>query len=406
MDGLIFAGIVLALLFNFVNGMNDAANSIATIVATRVLSPLKAVVMAAFFNLVGPLVFTTAVAQTIGKGVVDPVFLTTTVIIIGLVVAVLWVFLSSVVGIPISATHALVGGLVGSAAASAGLGVIILPPAGTILSLFLDIALGALTGAVVFFIIGRIVNEEAMLPFIAQGAFFGVVLSVPVVIITGLLKLSGLSAILLFIFISPLLGFIAAYTISLVFIRYFRNTDPKKMNDISKKLQIISASFYSLGHGSNDAQNAMGIITAILIAGGVLHEFIVPTWVIVLSCSAIALGTLLGGWQVVKTMARKITNLRPYQGFCAETSGGVALSFVTSFGVPVSTTHAITGAIMGVGASRGSSAVQWGIVRQIVTAWVVTIPITSVTAYLLFFLYEAVFAIPGADVTMTGIPLV
>ena len=185
MDPLVIAGIVLALLFNFVNGMNDAANSIATIVATRVLSPLKAVLMAAFFNLIGPLVFTTAVAKTIGNGIVDPMFLTTSVLLIGLFVAVLWVFLSSCLGIPISATHALVGGLIGSAAAYAGFGVIVLPSVGTITGLFMYIAIGAIIGMVIFAIIRISAQEDAMLPFIAQGAFAGAVLSVPVVIITG-----------------------------------------------------------------------------------------------------------------------------------------------------------------------------------------------------------------------------
>jgi len=172
MDPLLLAGIVLALLFNFVNGMNDAANSIATIVATRVLSPVKAVAMAAFFNMIGPLIFTTAVAKTIGKGIVDPMFLTTSVIVIGLVVAVLWVFLSSCFGIPISATHALVGGLIGSAAAYAGIGVIFLPSVDTIMMLFMYVGIGAIFGMIVLFIIGRSTKEEAMLPFIAQGAFF------------------------------------------------------------------------------------------------------------------------------------------------------------------------------------------------------------------------------------------
>ena len=285
----------------------------------------------------------------------------------------------------------LVGGLVGSAAAYAGIGVIILPSAGTIMWLFIYAAIGAIIGMIVFSIIGRLTKEEAMRPFIAQGAFFGAVLSVPFIIITGLLKMSGLFTIVVFIVVSPLLGFISAYIFSLVFIRYFRNQNPNKMNFLSRKMQLVSASFYSLGHGSNDAQNAMGIITAILIAGGSITEFIVPFWVIILSCAAIALGTLLGGWQVVKTLARKITNLSPYQGFCAETSGGVVLSFITAFGVPVSTTHAITGAIMGVGASRGSSAVQWGIVRRIVTAWVITIPITATCSYACFVLYMVIF---------------
>ncbi len=391
MDPLVIAGIVLALLFNFVNGMNDATNSIATVVATRVLSPLKAVTMAAFFNMIGPLLFTTAVAKTIGKGIVEPVYLTPLVILVGMVSAVLWVYLSTHMGIPISATHALVGGLVGSAVAYAGMSVIILPSVGTVLWLFLYAAIGAIIGTVLFFLIGRVTKEEAMLPLIVQGAFFGATLSVPFVIITGLLKISGLFAIVVFIVFSPLLGFTFTYIFSLVFIRWFRNANPKKMNFLSKKLQILSASFYSIGHGSNDAQNGMGVITAILVAGGILNEFIVPVWVILICCAAIALGTLVGGWEVVKTMAKKITHLRPYQGFCAETSGGVVLSFITAFGVPVSTTHAITGAIMGVGAVKGSQAVQWGTVRRIVTAWIVTIPITAICSYACFVLYRLIF---------------
>jgi len=391
MDPLIIAGIVLALLFNFVNGMNDATNSIATIVATRGLSPLKAVTMAALCNLIGPLLFTTAVAKTIGKGIVDPMFLTPTVILVGMFVAVLWVYLSTHMGIPISATHALVGGLVGSAVAYAGMSVILLPSAGTILWLFLYAAIGAMIGTGLFFFIGRVTKEMAMLPLILQGAFFGATLSVPFVIITGLLQISGLFAIVVFIVFSPLLGFTFTYIFSLVFIRWFRNANPQKMNFLSKKLQIVSASFYSIGHGSNDAQNGMGVITAILVAGGILTDFVVPVWVILICCAAIALGTLIGGWEVVKTMAKKITNLRPYQGFCAETSGGVVLSFITAFGVPVSTTHAITGAIMGVGAVKGSQAVQWGTVRRIVTAWIITIPVTAICAFACFFLYIEIF---------------
>ena len=391
MDPLILAGIVLALLFNFVNGMNDATNSIATVVATRVLSPIRAVAMAAFFNMIGPLLFTTAVAKTIGKGIVDPVYLTPFVIVVGMFVAVIWVFSSTYIGVPISATHALVGGLIGAAAAYAGIEVIILPSAGTIIGLFVYAVMGAGIGMVVCWLIGRKIKENPMLPFILQGAFFGGVLSVPFVIITGLLKISGLFAIVLFIVISPLLGFIVTYIFSLFFIRRFRNANSKKMNFLSQKLQVFSAAFYSIGHGSNDAQNGMGIITAILVAGGLLTEFIVPVWVILMSCSAIALGTILGGWNVVKTMAKKITNLRPWQGFCAETSGGVVLSFITAFGVPVSTTHAITGAIMGVGATRGASAVHWETVRRIVTAWIITIPVTAACAYGFFVLYEMIF---------------
>jgi PiT family inorganic phosphate transporter len=238
---------------------------------------------------------------------------------------------------------------------------------------------------------GKNKKEEEIFPFITQGAFGGAVLSVPVVIITGILQISGLFAIVIFIVLSPLLGFIFTYAFSLLFIRYFRNANPKKMNFVSRKLQVVSASFYSIGHGSNDAQNGKGVITAILVSGGILHEFIVPVWVILLSCAAIALGTFLGGWNVVKTMAKKITNLRPYQGFCAETSGGVVLSFITAFGVPVSTTHAITGAIMGVGATKGSQAVQWGTVRRIVTAWIITIPITAICSFACYLLFKVLF---------------
>jgi PiT family inorganic phosphate transporter len=347
--------------------------------------------MAAFFNLIGPLLFTTAVAKTIGKGIVDPVYLTPLVIIIGMLVAVLWVYFSTHLGIPISATHALVGGLIGSAAAYAGIGVIILPSLDTIIGLFFYAAIGAIIGLFVCFLIGRVTKEEAMLLLMAQGALFGAVLAVPVVIIAGLLKISGLFAIVVFIVISPMLGFIITYIFSLLFIRRFRNSDPKKMNFLSKKLQMFSAAFYSIGHGSNDAQNGMGIITAVLVAGGILTEFIVPVWVILLSCAAMALGTLLGGWAVVKTMGQRITHLRPYQGFCAETSGGVVLTFITAFGVPVSTTHAITGAIMGVGATRGSSAVQWGTMRRIVTAWIITIPITAISSYACFLPFAVIF---------------
>lgn len=390
MDAIILVGIALALLFNFVNGMNDATNSIATVVATRVLSPIRAVAMAAFFNMIGPLLFTTAVAKTIGKGIVDPLYLTPFVIVIGMFVAVIWVFSSTYIGIPISATHALVGGLIGAAAAYAGIEVIILPSAGTIIGLFMFAAIGAGIGMTASYYIGRITKDEEFLPVLITGAVFGAVLSVPFVIISGLLKISGMFAIIVFIVLSPLLGFIITYIFSLLFIRRFRNTDAKKMNFWSKKMQVFSAAFYSIGHGSNDAQNGMGIITAVLVAGGLLTEFIVPVWVILLSCSAIALGTLLGGWNVVKTMAKKITNLRPWQGFCAETSGGVVLSFITAFGVPVSTTHAITGAIMGVGATRGASAVHWETVRRIVTAWIITIPVTAACAYGCFMLYELI----------------
>jgi PiT family inorganic phosphate transporter len=384
MEPLLITGIVLALVFNFVNGLNDAANSIATVVATRVLTPLQAVLLAAFFNMVGPLVFTTVVAKTIGKGIVSPGFMTTQVILIGLFSAVLWVIISSYSGIPISASHAIVGGLIGSAVAYAGLEGILWPAAGTVIWLAAYAAVGAAAGGLILAVLGYLKGEENLYPVIGLGALCGLALIIPLVTITRILPVSGILAILIFIVVSPVIGLLAAFLISILVVRLFRDRNSRTMNYLFRKLQLLSAAFYSIGHGSNDAQNAMGVITAILVAGGLLSEFVVPLWVIIISSSAIALGTFLGGWRVVETMATKITKLRPYQGFCAETGGGIVLAFVTAFGIPVSTTHAISGSIMGVGASRGYSAVQWGVVRRIVAAWILTIPLTAIFAYAAF----------------------
>jgi PiT family inorganic phosphate transporter len=390
MEPIIIVGIFLALLFNFVNGLNDAANSIATVVATRVLTPLQAVLLAALFNMIGPLVFTTVVAKTIGKGIVTPEFMTTHVILIGLFSAVLWVFFSSYAGIPISASHALVGGLAGSAIGFAGVSAILWPAMNTVLQLTIYTVIGALIGGGIFALFAYLKEEESTINFIFLGILCGIALTIPFITITRILPVSGILAILVFIVVSPVLGLIAAFLLGVLMVRLFRNKDSKTMNFLFRKLQIVSASFYSIGHGSNDAQNAMGVITAILVAGGLLSEFTVPLWVIIVSSSAIAIGTFLGGWKVVETMATKITKLRPYQGFCAEAGGGVVLSFVTAFGVPVSTTHAISGSIMGVGASRGYSAVQWGVVRRIVAAWILTIPLTAAFAYASFMVYRFV----------------
>jgi len=393
MEYVVIAGIVLALLFNFVNGLNDAANSVATIVGTKVLTPLQAVIMAAFFNLVGPLLFTTAIAKTIGKGLVDPAFMTTHVILLGMLAAVLWVLISSYAGIPISASHALVGGLIGSAIAYAGIHSIMLPSSWTLLLLILFAACGALIGAGIMSTIAWYKKEDHLLVYTAIGALSGLALIIPIVIITKILPISGIVAILVFIVVSPMLGLIAAFLLGMVVIRLFRRSNSKLMKFIFSKVQLVSAAFYSIGHGSNDAQNAMGIITAMLVAGGLLAEFNVPIWVIIISSAAISLGTFLGGWRVVKTMATKITKLRPYQGVCADTGGGIVLSFVTAFGIPVSTTHVISGAIMGVGATRGYSAVQWGIVRRIVAAWIITIPLTAAFSFVTFLIYKTVFLV-------------
>ncbi len=384
MELILLVIILLALLFNFVNGLNDAANSIATIVATRVLTPLKAVLMAALFNLVGPLLFTTAVAKTIGKGIISPGFMTLQVILVGLMAAVIWVFLSSYGGIPISATHALVGGLMGSAIAAGGIGACIWPPLSLVGMLAVLVATGGMLGAVILPLLARYQGETNWRDYAGMGCLCGIALLIPLGIITGILPLSGILAILTFIAVSPMLGFIAAFLFGLLTMRIVRHAASKKMNWLFNHLQIGSSAFYSAGHGSNDAQNAMGVITATLVTAGLLSDFTVPIWVILVSCSAISLGTFLGGWRVVETMAKKITTLRPHQGFCAETGGGVVLSFITLFGVPVSTTHAISGAIMGVGATQGYAAVQWGIVRRIIGAWILTIPLSASLAYVLY----------------------
>jgi PiT family inorganic phosphate transporter len=391
MELLLLVGILVALAFNFANGMNDAANSIATVVATRVLTPLQAVSMAATFNFIGPLLFTTAVAKTIGKGIVNPAYMTLEVFFIGILVACVWVLLTTFSGLPISATHALVGGIMGAAIGAGGLGACSWPTLSSIGPIVLYIIVSAFIGAVLFAVIARTMREEMWKEYFGLGAVFGSALIVPMLMITGIVTITGILAILIFIVFSPLLGFIAAYVSTLVVMRFFSGSNLQHMNSLFNRLQVVSAAFYSFNHGSNDAQNAMGAITAMLFAAGILSEFTVPVWVILVSCLAIAAGTFLGGWNVIKTMARKITNIRPYQGFCAETGGGIALTFITSFGVPVSTTHAISGAITGVGATHGYAAVQWNVLRRIIMAWVLTIPVTAFSGFVIYLMFQQIF---------------
>jgi len=392
MEAILILGIGVALLFNFLNGLHDAANSISTIVATRVLTPVRAIILASFFNLIGPLFFTTAIAKTIGKGIISPGWLTIEGIIVGILIACFWIYATAYIGIPISSTHAMIGGLIGTAVAIGGIEAVILPSLGTIGELILFSLAGASTGAVLLASIAIYKREEYISHYLKIGAFFGFIFCIPLCIILHILPISGLLAIVLFILISPSLGFAVAFLLSCAVIRTSRNRDHNKMNAIFNRLQIVSASFYSIGHGSNDAQHAMGIITAMLVSAGVLTDFVVPLWVILISTAAISLGTLTGGWKIVQTMAKKITNLRTYQGFCAETGGGLVLLFVTLFGVPVSSTHAISGCIMGVGATQGSAAVQWSLVRKIVMAWFITIPLTAVCAYLVFILLKQIWS--------------
>jgi PiT family inorganic phosphate transporter len=304
--------VAVALVFDFMNGRNDAANSIATIVSTRVLSPRYAVVWAAFFNFVAFLVFGLHVASTVGKGIIAPQAISDAVIFGALAGAICWQLITGYLGIPSSSSHALIGGLVGAGVQHAGF------------------------DAVVW---------------------------------------QGLSKTAVGIILSPVTGLAIALLLVLLVSWAFVRVAPARVDGIFRKVQFISASLYSLGHGGNDAQKTMGIITALLYAhGAVAGDFHVPFWVVVSCNSAMALGTLLGGWRIVHTMGSRITRLAPLQGVCAETAGSITLFMATGLGVPVSTTHTITGAIIGVGAARRVSAVRWGVAREIVIAWIITMP--------------------------------
>jgi PiT family inorganic phosphate transporter len=315
------AGIISALFFDFVNGFHDSANAIATVIGTRALKPLHAVSIASIANFIGPFIFGTAVAATVGKGIIKPEFATTEVILAGLIGAIVWDIITWYFGLPSSSSHALVGGLIGSALISGGI----------------------------------------------QSIVF-----------------SGTEKTIIFMIVSPALGFSVAFIFAILLLFALRKKKPQLINQLFGKLQIGSSIFFSLTHGANDGQKTMGVITALLIAGGLEHskEFIVPLWVILSAAGAIALGTFFGGWRIVKTMAFKLTNLKPYQGFCAETGGGAILASMAWLGIPVSTTHAISGAIMGVGAIRRLSAVRWGIGKRIIYAWVITIPASAIIAAL------------------------
>lgn len=328
---LIVITIIIALIFDFGNGLNDAANAISTIVATKVLSMKGAVLLAATGNFIGAFVFNVAVATTIGKGIVDPTIVNAYIIMGGLIGAIVWVYACTFIGLPISASHSLIGGFVGSAIFSAGFQSIIWK---------------------------------------------------------GFLK------ILIFIFLAPIIGFIGGYIFFIIILWFSRKASPSKINIYFKKLQILSSSVYSIGHGTNDAQKTMGIIAILLFSNGLLGAtFHVPFWVILASHGTIALGTIAGGWKVVKTMGMKITQLRPVHGFSAETSGAATIIGCTLLGIPVSTTHVISGAIMGVGSTRRFTAVRWKLARKILWAWILTIPTSAFVGGLSYYLISVIRAI-------------
>jgi inorganic phosphate transporter, PiT family len=316
MDYYVIFLILLALAFDFINGFHDSANSIATVVSTRVLSPRYAVIWAAFFNFIAFLFFGLHVAGTIGKGIIDISIMDSQIILATLSGAIIWDLITWYFGLPTSSSHALMGGLIGSALVKAG---------------------------------------------------------------TGALVWGGIMKTVLFIFLSPLLGLFLGLVIGVIVYNLFRKSAPGQVDHIFRKGQLVSAALYSLGHGGNDAQKTMGIIAGLLFSAGFLKgEFHIPLWV-VLSChGAIAMGTMFGGWRIVKTMGQKVAKLKPVDGFCAETSAATTLFLASFFGIPVSTTHTITGAIMGVGSLRRLTAVKWGVAGQILWAWVLTIPASAI----------------------------
>ncbi len=326
MEGHLTAGVLfvvgLAYLFDFLNGMHDAANSIATVVSTRVLSPRQAVVWAAFFNFVAFAVFGVHVANTIGKGLVDPKVVDTAVVAGALIGASLWSWITIVLGIPVSSSHALIGGMVGAGISKAG---------------------------------------------------------------TGCLQYAKIKTTVAFIFLSPLIGMLFGFGLMIAVFWLFRRKSPGQVDRTFRVGQLLSAGLYSLSHGGNDAQKTMGIIAVLLYSNGLLGpEFHVPFWVVISCHAVIGLGTLMGGWKIVNTMGNKVTKLKPVGGFCAETGAGLSIMICSALGVPVSTTHTITGAIVGVGSTQRLSAVRWGVAGRIIWAWVLTIPCAAITAGLVY----------------------
>ena len=311
--------VLLAIAFDFMNGFHDAANSIATVVSTGVLRPMQAVMFAAFFNFIAVFVFHLSVAATVGKGIIEPGVVDTHVVFGALIGAITWNLITWYYGIPSSSSHALIGGIVGAAVAKAG---------------------------------------------------------------TSVLVAAGILKTVAFIFVSPLLGYLLGSLMMVAVAWIFRRTRPGRVDKWFRRLQLVSAGAYSLGHGGNDAQKTIGIIWMLLIATGytAAGDSAPPMWVIVSCYVAIAVGTMFGGWRIVKTMGQRITKLKPVGGFCAETGGALTLFIATGLGIPVSTTHTITGAIVGVGSTQRASAVRWGVAGNIVWAWILTIPASAFVA--------------------------
>lgn len=321
--------IALTLIFDVINGFHDAANSIATVVSTKVLTPAQAVMWAAFFNFIAFLIFGLHVANTIAKGIVHSDVITLQVVMSGVIGAIIWNLITWWFGIPSSSSHTLMGGFVGAAIAHAGF----------------------------------------------DSVFY-----------SGILKIAA------FIVLAPVIGMFVSMVISLILLNICKKFSYQGVNKTFRRLQLVSAAAYSIGHGANDAQKAMGIIFVALIAAGKLTaNDAIPFWVVISCHTAMAIGTLMGGWRIVKTMGTRITHLRPFEGFSAETAGALTLYSTSILGIPVSTTHTITGAIIGAGATKRMSAVRWGVTTKIIIAWIITIPITSLLAALIYFISSLIF---------------
>jgi len=391
MEPLVLFGIILALALNFVNGLNDASHSIATVVATRALSPFRAVLYTGICNMIGPFLFTTAVAATIGTAIVNQSGLTPLSIVVAMGAAIILVFVATRSGIPISSSHAMVGGLLGAGIAVAGPAAVILPTSLAVEEVAFSAIIGGAIGAVLLGLFTASFKEDVRLGAIL-GAVCGAALVIPALMLLGILQVSGLLAIVLFIFISPVIGIVCAFILDIIVSHLFRHSRRNSMARIFRPLHVFACLIQATAHGANDGQHAVGIITALLISSGILITFDIPVWVILTSAIAIGLGTCFGGWQVVDKMAKGITKIRPYQGFCAATASSAILVAVTEVGIPVSSTHAINGAIIGVGATRGKNAVQWRVVREMMTAWVITIPLAFAVAWAGYFLVSLIVA--------------
>jgi PiT family inorganic phosphate transporter len=393
MDILIIFGILLALLLNFVNGLNDASHSIATVVETKALSPWKASISSALANFIGPFIFTTAVAATIGTELVVPGALTPASLIVAMLASILLVFIATHIGLPLSSSHALIGGILGAGVAAFGLDALILPPAAMVEQLVFYSLIGAIAGALFLGVLAFWL-KEAVKPAFLLGAIFGISVTIPLMMMTGVFVLTGILAIVVFIFISPIIGFFTAFLFDLLVSHLFRYSRKNRMKRIFQPLQVVASLFQAAGHGANDGQDAVGVITALLLAGGVISSFVVPPWVVITSAAAIALGTSFGGWKVINKLAKEITKIRPYQGFCAATSGGAVLAMVTGYGIPVSSTQVMSGSIVGVGATRGVKAVKWEVPRQMLEAWVITIPLAFAVSWAGYMIVAVILHLP------------